>query len=251
MSTRKVKPDPDAPEQQHSHRRGAAGMRLGAVAVIAAIGLVACSNATTPANERTAVVAQSPGVDVQSQEAVEIAKDFVQAVEIAKDFVEAYGTFDIEQAGQLLARNADISDLGGTLEGLRLEMAWFEAMGYKQILGRCEAVGRSVDGTTVRCPYDFHALRSEEIGLGPFGGSVFDVTVEDDAVVRASADLDFIDEFSPQMWEPFAKWVSETYPGDVEVMYTDQSQTDGRLTEQSFRLWEKRSREYAKEVAQS
>lgn len=32
------------------------------------------------------------------------------------------------------------------------------------------------------------------------------------------------------------------------VMYTDQSQTDGRLTVESCRLWDKRSREYAKEA---
>ena len=32
-----------------------------------------------------------------------------------------------------------------------------------------------------------------------------------------------------------------TYPEDAQVMYTDESLTNGRLTEESFRLWKKHS----------
>ena len=123
-------------------------------------------------------------------------------------------------------------------------------MGYKQMLGRCEVLGASASGTSVRCFYDFHSLRSEEIGLGPFGGSFFDLTVEDGAIVRASQHVNYEEEFSPQMWEPFAKWVSTTYPEDAQVMYTDESLTNGRLTEESFRLWKKHSLDYVKEVTE-
>jgi hypothetical protein len=242
MSTWKVELDPGSPDrQQTQRRRRGVGKTVGAFAVAAAIGLVACSgpgespggeNATAPSAKPTAVTPNPRGV------------------EVATAFAEAYGAFDIEQAFTYLADDADISGIGGTLEEVQLRASWFEAMGYKQILGACEVLGTSSSGT-VRCPYDFHALRSEKIGLGPFSGSLFLLSVEDGAIVRVSNTLNYSEEFSPQMWEPFAKWVSKSYPKDAKVMYTDGSLTDGRLTEESFLLWEKHSREYAREVAQT
>jgi hypothetical protein len=46
------------------------------------------------------------------------------------------------------------------------------------------------------------------------------------------------------MWEPFADWVFAAHPEDLKVMYTGGG-TEVRLTEESIRLWEQRSREYA------
>ena len=45
------------------------------------------------------------------------------------------------------------------------------------------------------------------------------------------------------MWEPFRDWVSKTYPKDFEVMYVDGG-GNFSLTEESIRLWERRSRQY-------
>jgi hypothetical protein len=216
-------------------------MKLGAIAVITAIVLVACSGSGS---------SPQPGTAAPTTGAPASATPDARAGDVARAFIEAYGAFDVEQAIAYLADEADLSEFAGTREGLRLQNAWFDAMGYRQMLGPCEVLATSASGTTVRCSYDFHSLRSEEIGLGPFGGSYFEITVSDGAVVRASNQLNYADEFSPQVWEPFAKWVSKSYPADAEVMYTDGSLTDGRLTEESFRLWKKHSLEYVKAVAQ-
>ena len=74
----------------------------------------------------------------------------------------------------------------------------------------------------------------------------FRFIVRDGKIVRASNEIDAA-KFSPQMWEPFAAWVSSTYPKDAAVMY-NQKLTNFRLTEESIRLWDRRTREYVKVV---
>jgi hypothetical protein len=82
------------------------------------------------------------------------------------------------------------------------------------------------------------------MGLGPFSGSSFELTVLDGKIVRASQNLE-TREFSPQVWEPFAAWVSAAYPEDTAVMYEDETLRTERHTEASIRLWEQHTREYA------
>jgi hypothetical protein len=53
------------------------------------------------------------------------------------------------------------------------------------------------------------------------------------------------------VWEPFADWVSRAYPEDAAVMYTDESYSNVRLTEESVRLWERRTRGYVREVGRA
>jgi hypothetical protein len=60
----------------------------------------------------------------------------------------------------------------------------------------------------VHCTFDFHLFGSDRLGFGPYGGSSFDLTVLDGEIVRAGASFE-VEEFSPQMWEPFEAWVSE------------------------------------------
>jgi hypothetical protein len=177
--------------------------------------------------------------------------------EVATSFIEAYGAFDAERAISYLADDADISGMigsvgaapgvEGTLKEFRLLISHLEAIGYKQMLDPCEEQGSSASGTLLRCTFDFHLLRSDEIGRGPFSGSSFLLTAHEGEVVRASVSFG-IQEFSPQMWEPFASWVSETYPEDAEVMYEDDSHSSVRLTEESIQLWERHSKGYVKEV---
>ena len=177
-------------------------------------------------------------------------------VEVATSFIEAYGAFDAEQAITYLADDADISALitsvgaqgvEGTLEEFRLLVSLLEATGYKQTLTSCEAQGSSASGTSVHCTADYHNFRSDEIGKGPFSGSSFDLTVRDGEIVQARTDFG-IEEFSPQMWEPFATWVSKAYPEDAAVMYADETHTGVRLSEESIGLWERHTRGYVEEV---
>lgn len=173
------------------------------------------------------------------------------AEEVAASFVGAVGAFDAELAISYLADDADISELissvgaqgvEGTPAELRLLLSLLDASGYEQTLRSCEELGGSTE-TSVSCTFDFHNFGSDEIGRGPFEGSSFQLTVRDGEVVQAGLGFG-IDEFSPQMWEPFAAWVSEAYPEDAALMYTDETHTGMRLTEESIRLWGRHSRGY-------
>jgi hypothetical protein len=177
-------------------------------------------------------------------------------VEVATSFVDAVGASDAEQAISYLGDDADISlmissvgaqGVEGTLGEFRRLLSFFEATGYKQMLDSCKDLGSSASGTSVRCTFDYHNFRSDEIGRGPFSGSSYSLTVRDGEVVQARMDFG-IEEFSSQMWEPFANWVSKAYPQDAAVMYADATHGGVRLTEESIGLWERHTRGYVEEV---
>jgi hypothetical protein len=221
-----------------------------AVAGVTALVLVACGgddaggaggqNATTPASEPTAV---SP-VDTKAQE-------------VATGFVEAFGAFDADRAISYLADDADIlwlmravgiQDAEGTLDEFRLLISMGQAMSSKLTLDPCEETESSASATEVRCTFDVHSLGSDELGLGPYSGNYFALTVRDGEIVRASQHRNYA-EIYPQMWAPFATWVAAKYPDDVEVMYQIGGHGE-RLTSESIRLWERHTREYVEEVKQ-
>jgi hypothetical protein len=216
-------------------------VKLGTYIVATAIGLVvvACTSgpgdgqdATTPAGEPS------------------VAPVDATAVRVATDFVTAFGAFDAERAIGDLADGTDLAGLNG-VDGsaeLRLLLSLLEAQGYEQMGTSCEQTGSSASGTDVRCTFDFHAIRSDEIGRGPYSGSYFDLNVLDGKIQRPSLYWE-TKEFSPYLWEPFATWVSETYPEDGAVMY-NASYTNFLLSEESIRLWEQHTREYVKEMTQ-
>lgn len=254
MTTKQVEPDVDAwREQEGRQRRSTRNRKIGAYVASAAIGIVAVAaviigargtrDTTTPAGEPSTVIPVSP-------EPISVGP---APLEVAKGFVEAYGALDVDRAITYLAQDADISGLVGgtaTLKDFRLDDAWSEATGFQLMLDSCEEVGSSASGTNVRCTFDWQGLRSDEIGLGPYSGGSFDLTVRDGAIVRASVGVDTT-EFSPQVWEPFAGWVSATYPEDAAVMYQDASYSNYRLTRESIRLWKLHTREYVKEMTAS
>lgn len=180
------------------------------------------------------------------------------AEDIATGFIAAYGDLDADEAITYLADDADISELmtsvgaagiAGTVKEFRQLISLLEAQGYKQMSDSCKELGSAAEGTRLECTFDFHDLRSDEIGRGPFSGSYFDLTVRDGEIVRASSRWE-TQGFSPQMWEPFARWVSKAYPDDAAVMY-EGGFTGARLTDESIRLWERHTRAYADKVARS
>jgi hypothetical protein len=240
-STQDVKPDPGMLERQHKRRhRWRGGKRIGALAaaavalVLIAALLIIQSREEAPATDQTQVAAKAPENTVNAR-----------AEEVATGFLAAYGAFDVEKAMTYLADDATIASLG-TQDDPRLLISWLEATGYQQILHSCKEVGNSAPGS-IRCTFDFHGLRSGELGRGPFGGSSFDLVVRDGKIVHASQNWE-IGKFSPQVWEPFAAWVSTAHPKDAAVMYSDETHNNVRLTEKSIRLWVLRTREYVEEV---
>lgn len=241
QSTQKAAPDPGALQRQQARqRRRSVGIKVGAFAVAAAIGAAAIAflfvvrddgGPTTPADE--------PSVSSRSAE------------EVAISFLDAFGRFDAERAMTYVADDADLTGMGGfpqaDSKGLSMLTSFLEAFGWNQTITSCEALGaaRPID-TTVVCTFDWHGLRSDEIDRGPFTDSEFVITVRDSRIVEASWYWN-IQEFSAQMWDPFAAWVSKTYPEDVEAMY-ENGQTDFRLSPESIRLWDRHSRQYVREV---
>jgi hypothetical protein len=241
MATQKVRPEPGFVDRQLEHqRRQSRRRKAGALALVAAIGVVALVWIVgTRAGQDTTMPANPPTtVDPSEETAVDVATAFFYAA-----------SFNEEPAVGRLADDADLSGYGvdGTRE-FRLLMRFWEATGFKHILDSCVETSSYALGTVVRCTYDFHAIRSDEIGMGPYTGSYEDFTVRGGEIVRVRSHL-VIAKFSPQMWEPVAEWVSTNYPEDVAVMYKS-GFSDYRLTEESIRLWEQHSREYVEAVQQ-
>ncbi|HKY48107.1 MAG TPA: hypothetical protein VJQ79_09040, partial [Acidimicrobiia bacterium] len=168
-------------------------------------------------------------------------------VEVATAFVEAYAAFDADKAVSYLTDSAvaEFGGFDGDLEDLPLGLRQGQAAGFQWLFDTCEVSGSSPSGALVRCAYAYHGIRSDEIGLGPYTGSWFDITVLDGKIVSVSDQIQYSSNgFSSEMWEPFASWVAETYPDDVAVMYKDSSQAVPSITEESNQLWELRTREY-------
>jgi hypothetical protein len=236
MVTKQKPPEPGALERQQKRQiRAARNQKIGALAVAAAICLAAIALfLVTDRGGDTTVPATTPSpIDVVDPAAVEVAVGFVQA----------YGHLDADRAIAYLAADADVAGLTGSVgsstagieERVRLHIAWLEATGYKQIGGPCDS-SAAPQGAIVHCPFEFQTLRSDQLGLGPYGGSSFDLTVRDGKVVQVAQNFE-TGKFSPQVWEPFAAWVAANHPDDVAVMYTSESQTDFRLTDASIRIW--------------
>jgi hypothetical protein len=228
-TTQNVEPDPGVLEGQHKRQHGwSERRRIGAVAA-AAVALVLIAALVGCGSSDKAPTAE----------------------EVSMGFLEAYGAFDVEQARTYLAPGARIASMTGQ-DDLRLLISYLEATGYEQTLDSCEGVSDRPDSASgnIRCTFDFHGLRSGEIGRGPFGGSSFDLIVRDGKILEATQHWE-IEKFSPQMWEPFAGWVSTAHPKDAAVMYTDKTHSNVRLTEESIRLWELDTREYVKEVGRN
>jgi hypothetical protein len=200
MITKQKPPEPGALERQQKRQvRSARNKKIGAFVVAAVIALAAVvviletrpgEDAPTPANQPSAVNPADAA-----------------ALQVATGFLEAYGAFNAEQATTYLADGADLTGFigSGYAEGperLPRFISFLEAEGYEQTITSCEGspVGPDI---SVTCAFDFHAIRSDAIGRGPYSGSYFDFTVRDGKIVRASTYFE-IDKFSPQMWEPFA-----------------------------------------------
>lgn len=170
-------------------------------------------------------------------------------VEIATAFVEAFARFDVGEAASYLAADANLDGMYGGESEWQQNNAWREAIGLKVLVDACVVREETASGTSVRCAYDYHNLRSDEMGMNPYRGSRFDITVLDGEIVSVVDEMTFMtNDFSALVWEPFGRWVAETYPDDVAVMYTYPSQGEARYTEESIALWEQRTREYVEVV---
>jgi hypothetical protein len=194
------------------------------------------------------VLLLAPG-DMASSRTVATPAPVTKAERVAKRFVDAYGAYDASRALKYLSKEGIATGSGhtslswGSPEQFRKEVAMNRARHIEQKPPVCEQQGDSAEGTTVRCAFDFHAFRSDEIGRGPFGDNYWELVVRDGKVRSAVSTWAYLTNgFSAQMWEPFQRWVTSAHPEDVQTLYPV---GDPPITDQGIRLWERRLREWA------
>ena len=245
MVTKQKPSDSGALERQGTRQiRTMRNRKVGAFAVSAAIGVAA--------------VAVILGTREKSEPQTPVGgRPTASPMEVAEGFVEAYGALDAEKVVGYLADDADASSVigwvgaqggEGPLAEFQLIFSLLDAQ-LSHTLDSCKEQGRSASVTNLRCSYDLHWLRSKEIGRGPFSGSYLDLIVRDGEIAHVAIHLD-TGESGPQMWEPFARWVSRNHPEDVLVMYEDETQSLERVTEESITLWDRYTRDYVEDVNQ-
>jgi hypothetical protein len=134
----------------------------------------------------------------------------------------------------------------GTRDEFRHTLDFAKAFHMKQIVSGCEAQGESSVGVSVRCDITYHGLRSDEVGLGPYGDSYWDFVVRNGKITSAvPTDGYIVNGFSAERWEPFQRWVTSTHPEDVPTLYPVPEPTNW---DEFIRLWGKRTREWVAAV---
>jgi hypothetical protein len=238
MVTKHKPPAPGALDRQHGRQvRVARHKRIGAYVVAATIGVAAI----------VLVVMTRPGRDASIPiDQPSVVTPDPAAVDVATRFVDAFGAHDGERAITYLSDTPLLEMDATTPDLVPVFTSWLEAMGYEQItVEPCSVTGATGAGTAVLCPFEWHGIRSAEIGFGPYPGS-WELSVRDGEIVHAAFHWN-IDRFGPQMWDPFRDWVTENHPKDFDVMYVSGG-TNFRLTDESVRLWELRTAEYVRDV---
>jgi hypothetical protein len=169
------------------------------------------------------------------------------AEQVATEFLEAFAAFDAEAAGAYLATRASTERIiDQEIADYRDAIALYQAWGYEQDLGACRQFGATATGLEVRCPFAYQLMGSRELGFGPFDGSYFSVTVDDESgMITEVTSTTSSAVFARQVLDPFTNWLTTTHP-DAEELMTVNGQPS--LTPESLALWEQRWREYGEYV---
>ena len=172
-----------------------------------------------------------------------------RAEQTATAFVEAYADFDPDRAATYLADDAALTiwtdELGN--DHWRRGNRVLQAFGTRILLDKCDALWSAGPATYVSCAFDLHGLGSKQLGRGPYPDNTFSLTVKDGEIVDASMALPAgrANDFSEEMWRPFAKWVTRTYPEDAAVMYYKYPETNwASETPRSLELWTQHVKDY-------
>lgn len=222
--------------EREAQRRRRLGWGAGALAAAAAVVAVV-------------VVATSVGDDEPETAAEPPAP---ASTDVAAGFLAAYAAYDLDQAATYLADDATVLVWSSPqdIDGMRQEAEFSQAVGFRLLPGPCNPEEGSGATATVDCPFDFHALGSDELGRGPFSSNWFTFTIRDGEIVTAEVSLPYMTNgFSSQAWEPFAAWVTEKHPKDAAVMYADwPGRSMQSMTDRANELWQQNTRAYVDAV---
>jgi hypothetical protein len=172
---------------------------------------------------------------------------------VAQRFAEAFAAGDNRLVATSLAERT------AGPPGWRHYAARAEAWSMDYDLQTCQATSTTEYGTNVECPFDFHSLRSEELGLGPFGTSSISVVVDEGKVRTFRISFSDVGGGEERLYQDIGAWVRENRPGDwaflsgrwsllVPPAGSDQTRPAGTLPrsekERWIRLWQQRTRQY-------
>ena len=171
-----------------------------------------------------------------------------RAEQSATAFVQAFADFDPDRAATYLADDAALTlwtDEFGN-DHWRRGNRVLRAFDAHILLDQCDAMWTTGPATYVSCAFDLHALGSDQLGRGPYPDNAFSFTIKDGEIADATMSLPPRDSgFSREMWNPFAKWVSRTYPEDAAVMYYQYPDTNfASETSRSLALWRQHVADY-------
>jgi hypothetical protein len=218
-----------------------------ALLVAAGILLTGCSDDSEPeaASSSTLGASRTTTTSTSAERAPE---------QVARDFLDAYSAHDPNRALTFLTEEALADGAGwpggwGSADAFRQEATFLAAQKFELVVKGCKRWADSKPGVSVRCDVDYHAIRSRDLGRGPFTGAQWDLVVDDGKITSAFATWPYITNgFSAQMWEPFQRWVASTHPQDVVVMYDPAAASPGQMTDQAIQLWDERTREWVADV---
>jgi hypothetical protein len=182
--------------------------------------------------------------DLRTREYVELR---TAAERAAAEFLGAFADFDADAVGSRLATGASTEGIvTEDVQDYRQAIALYQARGYEQQLGSCQQVAATPTALVVRCPFSYHLLGSRELGVGPFEGSTFGVTVDNESGTISGVVNTWVDsEFMREVGDPFTSWVTATHPEAEATMWVD---GEPATTPESLALWEQYRLEYVQHV---
>ena len=157
--------------------------------------------------------------------------------QVAHDFAEALLAGDAAQARSLLAEGTALPEGWGRLE--QRNEAWSTTHDVKP----CEAMSTTDYGTRIICPFDYHNLRSEQLGLGPFGNNNVNLVVGDEGVRSFQVGDNSANNGDEQLYHQIGTWVRQEHPG--EWRFLDSPDVGPAEMPRWVRLWQQRTQEYA------
>jgi hypothetical protein len=175
---------------------------------------------------------------------------------VADAFVASLADYDAAEALSYLRDDglAEAAGAAGRLHygpgavGLASDLRWREVTGFQWFFDPCEEVDgdSGSDHSTLRCPFAYHGIHSEEQGHEPYEGSTYRIVVRDGRIHGFTEQIDCLGNgFNDEVWVPFLQWLVANHPDDVSVMYPDgRGASRHSTTDESIDLWERRSREY-------
>lgn len=165
------------------------------------------------------------------------------AAEVAEGFVKAFAAGDVNQAASYLAP-------GPQWQEFRSEMREKGAWRREYFFEPCqETPGSSALGASFECTFAYDVLRSDELGLEPFGNNLVTLTVQGDDITFARVFYDYTDNGQGDLFAAIGAWVQKNHPGDWAFMENTEGYTKAEMRRWQ-QLWDQYSRDYVDAMTQ-